>query len=117
MNIYGIDKTKHYFAQMDIIDMIVPFMGISITCGERSWVECEIIEDRYKVDEGYKVTLKPFDPRFLSHDFYQMDFNSLLKNGYIIEKTSDSQRVEYCEWDEPLTPTVNIRHSGFVVVG
>lgn len=117
MNRYGIDKTKHYFAQMDIIDMIIPFMGVTISSGKRSWVECKIIEDRYKVDEGYKVTLHPLDPRFSSHDFYQMDFNSLLKSGHIIEKTSDNQKVVYCEWDEPLTPTVNIKHSGYVVVG
>lgn len=117
MNEYGIDKTKHYFAQMDIIDTIVPCIGIAVSCGKRSWVECEIIEDRYKIDEGYKVTLKPINPLFMSHDFYQMDFNSLLKSGQIIEKTSDSQKVIYCEWDEPLTPTVNIKHSGFIVVG
>ncbi|MCM1121176.1 MAG: hypothetical protein NC416_01195 [Eubacterium sp.] len=90
MNRYNIDKTKHYFAKMDIVHMVVPRFGIVVSNGKQGWVECEISEDRYKVNEGYKVTLKPIDPRFMAHDFYQMDFNSLLKDGQIIEKALDS---------------------------
>lgn len=50
-------------------------------------VPCKIIEDRYKVAEGYKVSLKPIDEYselFGRRDFYQTDFNSLVNDGHII---------------------------------
>lgn len=115
-NFYNIDKTKHYFAQMHPYDAIIPMMGIALVNGnESNWVECEIVEDRYKVEDGYKVTLKPLNPNYSSYHFYQCDFASLLRSGHIIEKTKDTMHVEHVEWAEPLTQNTFIRHSAYVV--
>lgn len=110
-----IDKTKHYFCQMETFSIITPF-GFGITSGNRSWVECEISEHKYKLEENYKVTLVPLDKRFAAHDFYVNDFELLLKDGSILEKTNENQHVEFVSWLENLTPTVNVEHTGYIVV-
>jgi hypothetical protein len=49
-------------------------------------VLCEITEDRYKVAEGYKITLRaiePFTEQFGEEHFYQSDLRSLIANGSI----------------------------------
>lgn len=112
---YKFDKSKHYFCQMDFISYVIPFMGIAMSDGSKNWVECKIVEDEYKVADGYKVTLEPLDKRYARHHFYQSDFESLLQKGYIIEKTSDKQHVAFCKWYEPITLTVCVEHSGFIV--
>ena len=106
-NPYGINKNSHYFALMN------PYCGFFFAdAGKHDWVECEIVEDRYKVDEGYKVTLKPLDDNHASQHFYQCDFISMLKRGQIIEKTNDSLHIEHEEIRIPLTDTAYLVHSG-----
>lgn len=78
-----IDKTCHYFALMNPFC----FRGFLVDGSKYDWVECEIVEDRYKVSDGYKVTLKPLDSNYASRHFYQNDFVSLVEAGYIIKKT------------------------------
>lgn len=46
---------------------------------EAKVVEAKIIEDRYKVGNGYKLTLKPIDKKYATSDYYQMDFISLCR--------------------------------------
>lgn len=53
---------------------------------------------------------------FGKKDFYRSDFDSLVKSGFIIEKTRKDQHVEFVRWNEPLTPTVCVEHSGFIVI-
>lgn len=110
-----INKNSHYFCQMETFSVITPF-GFGITSGNKSWVECVVSEHRYKLEENYKVSLVPIDPRFAGRDFYISDFESLLDEGLILEKTKDSQHVEFVTWREALTPTVSLEHSGYVVV-
>ncbi|MDT3387232.1 MAG: hypothetical protein LIR46_05640 [Bacteroidota bacterium] len=105
---YDIDKNSHYFALMNPICDFGFFADASIC----DWVECEIVEDRYKVDEGYKVTLKPLDSNYASRHFYQCDFISLMEKGYIIEKTDDSFHIEHEEIYIPLTDTVYLVYNG-----
>lgn len=50
-------------------------------------VECEIVETRYKVSEGYKVALSPVeqpahgDYRYVEEHFYQTDFDNLRREN------------------------------------
>lgn len=112
-----IDVNKHYFVEMRPSN-IIPFIGWGYTCSSdrEKWVECEIVEDRYKVSDGYKVTLRSIEFGYGQEHFYQSDFESLIKSGCILEKTSEKQHVELVHWYEKLTPTVNIEHSVYVVV-
>lgn len=107
-NPYGINKNSHYFALMNpICDF-----GFFADGNRHNWVECEIVEDHYKVDEGYKVTLKPLDSNYAYEHFYQCDFISLMKSGHIVEKTNDSLHIEHEEIYIPLTDTVYLVFSG-----
>lgn len=47
------------------------------------WQECIVDQSRYKVSDGYKITLRPIDHNFKSKSFYQSDFNELLRCGII----------------------------------
>ena len=107
-NPYGIDKNAHYFALMNPLCCF----GFFADADKHDWVECEIVEDRYKVDDGYKVTLKPLDNNYASEHFYQEDFISLMKSGHIIEKTNDSLHIEHEEIYIPLTDTVYLVFNG-----
>jgi len=42
-----------------------------------------ITEERYKVQEGYKVAVKPLIEGFEAQYYYQSDFNSLVREGQI----------------------------------
>lgn len=113
---YNINKNSHYFAQMHL--RIIPLSNIGFYMLDDSkyyWVECEIIEDFYKVDEGYKVTLRPLNPYFTSEDFYQEDFKSLIEDGYIIEKISEDMNIHYDRWIEELTSGAYLVHEGYYV--
>lgn len=113
-NAYGIDKTKHYFVPMHPVESI---FGISFTTSssEERLVECEIVEERYKVEDNYKVTLKSIEPGYGYEHFYQLDFKSLLASGVIIEKTKDSQHVEKITLREPLYGEAYIEHDVYVI--
>ena len=96
----NIDKTAHYF--MEAMRKGSVFPGVSFCdVNDTDWAECEIVEDRYSVDDGYKVTLKPIDKNFASEDFYQEDFVSLMKSGHIIKKSSTTH-IEHIKFAEPV---------------
>jgi hypothetical protein len=55
-------------------------------------VRCRIIEDRYKVDENYKIELIPHDyPAHPKKSFYVSDFESLMRGD------SDSYKMHIAE--------------------
>lgn len=113
-----IDKNKHYFVRMRPIN-IVPLIGWCYTSSSdpEKWVECEVVEDRYKVEDGYKITLQSIEDGYGREHYYQTDFDSLLRSGFVLEKERESQHVELIKWSEPLTSFVNICHEAYVVVG
>lgn len=119
-NRYNLDKEGRYFVKMHPLDYVpIPGVGV-IAIGKSSssrekWVECKIIEDRYKVDENYKVTLEAIEPGYGRETFYQSDFVSLMESGFVIKKTSDNQHVEKVTWAEPLCGLSYIVHSAYVV--
>lgn len=50
---------------------------------EEVLVPAKICESRYKVSEGYKITLKSIYPRFGKESFYISDLTLLIKNGTV----------------------------------
>ena len=57
------------FAQMRRIEMVIPFMGISVVSDSNmTWMECKIDERHYKVEDGYKITLVPLQEGFAKED-------------------------------------------------
>jgi hypothetical protein len=46
-------------------------------------VDCVIDETRYKIKDGYKITVRALDESFGSEDFYLMDFARIVKDGII----------------------------------
>jgi hypothetical protein len=101
---------------MEKIDFVLPW-GVAITSGNKNtWVECKIDEDRYKVSEGYKITLISLDERFTYEHYYQSDFRGLIESGYILFKNKDSDHIEYIKWLEPLTETCSVVHEADVVM-
>lgn len=122
---YGVKKLidenggiEHFrcFVQMGIVEAAIPWMGISMVSGDKqSWTECFVDESRYKVEDGYKITLRSTDPHFSYEHYYQSDFMSLVKSGHIIVKTSDNMRIEHVTVAEPLCGCAIIRHEGDIV--
>lgn len=119
-NRYNIDKDGIYFLLLHPIDYIpipgIGIVGIGTSSDSREkWVECRIVEDRYKVDENYKVTFESIEPGYGRQTYYQSDFNSLFKDGFIFKKTNNNQHVEEVTWIEPLCGSAYLVHSAYVV--
>lgn len=115
-NTNNINKDIHYFCLMRPTQSI---LGISFTSSsdELEWFECYVDEERYKVEDNYKITLRAIDGRAYEH-FYQDDFLHLMWEGLIIPKTSDDIHVEYKSFDEPIpNTTAHIHHEGQLLVG
>lgn len=110
-----IELGKRYFLRMRPVRSL-PFIGLGFTSSNDPdpWVECEVVENR--IPSSSKVTLQAILDGFGKEEFYRLDFDSLVKSGHIIEKTREDQHVEFVRWNEPLTPTVCVEHSGFIVV-
>lgn len=110
-----IELGKRYFLRMRPVRTL-PIIGWSFTTNADldPWVECEVIENR--IPSSSKVTLQAVLEGFGKKEFYKLDFDASVKSGFIIEKTREDQHVELIKWFEPLTPTVYLEHSGFIVV-
>lgn len=104
INPHGIDKNAHYFMKAMRKGSCFPFINMRLCLcdpNDTDWTECEIVEDRYNVDEGYKVTLRPIDEHFVRQDFYQSDFVSMMQSGHIVKK-SPTTHVEHVKFAEPI---------------
>jgi len=72
------------------IEVMVPLrpvrgiMGFvyTTTADDPVCVPCSIVEDVYKVSDGYKVTLKAHDPNYGWEHYYQSDLDSLIREGH-----------------------------------
>ncbi len=111
-NPYNINKDAHYFALMNPLCCF----GFFADADKHDWVECEIVEDRYKVDDGYKVTLKPLDSNYAYEHFYQDDFISLMKSGHIVEKTNDALHIGHDKIYIPLTENAHLVFEGNYII-
>jgi hypothetical protein len=115
-NYRNIDKNATYFCLMQPIET---FMGlISFTSSDTpwEWMECYIDEERYRVDDNYKVTLRALNGCAYKH-YYQDDFISLMKQGLIVKKISDKMHAEFVDFIEPIPGTIAyLHHQGSVLV-
>lgn len=115
-NYRNIDKDSHYFCLMQPIET---FMGIiSFTSSDTAWewMECFVDENRYKVDDNYKITLRAVDGRAYEH-YYQDDFMSLIRQGLIVKKTSDKMHAAFVDFYEPIPGTIAyLHHQGSVLL-
>lgn len=115
-NYYGINKNHHYFILMHPLESAFGIIFWTSSNTRKKWVECEIIEDNYKVDDNYKVQLRSIESGYGNETYYQSDFEQLLKEGFIIEKTREDQHVEEIKWFEHLCGSAYLVTSGYVVV-
>ena len=58
------------------------FLGITyrLSSDPLYLTECTVDESRYKIEQGYKITLRSKDPLFGSETFYQSDLESMIKD-------------------------------------
>ena len=114
-NYYNIDKNAHYFILMHPLENVLGLIYYTSSNTPEKWVECVINEDRYKIDDGYKITLQSIEEGYGRENYYQCDFDSLVKAGYIIKKTSPSQHVKFVKNYSPLTDNVYLVNEGWIV--
>jgi len=81
---YGV-KNVRVFMPLSRLQFGGLIPGIAFRCSndQKFDTECEIVEDRYKVGEGYKITLKAIDENFGREHFYQSDFNSICESNHL----------------------------------
>lgn len=110
----GIDNVR-FWTLMHPVNNI---LGVCFICGNdpEYWVECKVVEDKYKVEDSYKITLQSIDERFSREHYYQSDFESLINMGYIILKKSDNDHVERIANFEDIGSGLYIQTEGYVVV-
>lgn len=114
---YDFNQDAHYFVQLG---SRTDYGFISIVNVEDThWVECKL--EPYEFDGfKYKLYVTPVDPNLRGVErhrcYYASDFESLVKSGCIVEKTSQSQHIEKIEWIEPLCGAAYIHGFTEIVV-
>jgi len=58
-------------------------LGIISSSDPTYLILAEISEERYKLTDGYKITLKSTSPEFGSEHYYTSDLQSLIKDGHV----------------------------------
>ncbi len=115
-----IDKNAHYFLLMHPLEYFV-IPGLNFVCWYKSsstrekWVECEIVEENYKLVDEYKIELRSIEEGYGKETFYVDDFISHVNNGYIVKKTSPDMHCVEEHWIEPLTSNTYLHHSAYVL--
>lgn len=93
----GIENVM-FIADMKPLNTILGF-GFTSSSDPDFAVPCKISEKRYKVSEGYKITLQPIYPQFASENYYQSDLQMMINQGmvkmFIQESSSRIPTVEY----------------------
>jgi hypothetical protein len=112
-----IDRDAHYYVLMHPLEGF-NLNGVEIRyCTNRTrakWVECEIVEENYKFDDGFKIELRSVEPGYGKETFYTDDFISCLAQDRIVKKVPNMECVEET-WKEPLTKNVYVRHSAYTL--
>ena len=76
-----IDRNAHYFVLMHPLEGVaIPGYGAIVFTSSNTrekWVECEIVEERYKLEDGYKIELKSVE------DGYGKEVNGRIIHAFI----------------------------------
>lgn len=104
-----------FFALMNPVSTAIPFMGICLTDDNKfGWALCKIDETRYKIEDGYKITLRSIDPHYSYEHYYQSDFNSSIERGFIIpalkNEKGETPYIEHFIGREEVAPNAYVQH-------
>jgi hypothetical protein len=116
-NINKIDKNAHYFVLMHPLEVFeTPILTIAFTSSNtrEKWVECVVVEERYKLEENYKIELRSIEEGYGKETYYIEDFLSLLESGCIVKK-EENMECEEEEWLERLDDNNYLHHSAYVL--
>ena len=121
INYIGVDDIRFYVPMRPWRP--IPFLGLGMKCSSdpEYLTECRICEERYKVFDSYKITLRAIDERFGSDTFYQSDFASSISGNYAyikIKQDGDFLEPIYVIYEESVPHSgLSIRHeyTGFRV--
>lgn len=72
-----------FMVPMRPIRNVLGLFGYRSSDDKETNVPCVISEDRYKVSENYKITLKCVYPSFGQEHFYISDLEALIERGII----------------------------------
>ena len=115
---YNIDYNSHYFIPLEVAEATYNLYGFEFAVynpNHTALVECIISEAMYgkvqAVPVDYEAGLRMYRPE----NYYASDFASLVKEGIIIKKETETQHVELVDEWEPLTANTHLVHRGYVV--
>lgn len=118
-NFYEIKTDARYFVPLHTVSNY-GFVSLINASDEPHLIEC-VLEPYHFSDFGYKLYAVPVDPDlrdyFERRCFYACDFKSLLKSGFIQEKTSEDMHVKLFRGMEHLCGAAYLIHEGEIVVG
>lgn len=81
INTYGIENIM-FMVPIKPIRVIGP-ISYKSSDDEEIKVPCKINEERYKIHEGYKITLESIYPQFGKEHYYQHDLALLIEQGCV----------------------------------
>jgi hypothetical protein len=59
------------------------FVSVTVSSDDCQMIPCQITEERYKLSEGYKISLKPLKEGFATEHFYLADLIGLIREGTV----------------------------------
>ncbi len=80
-------KNLKFLVKMRPIQSYFGIIHLTSSSDPEILMVCEIVEDRYKVSEGYKLTLQSIEqfPKIKGREsYYISDLNSIIEDGHII---------------------------------
>lgn len=115
---YNIDYNSHYFIPLEVAEATYNLYGFEFAVynpNHTALVECVISEAMYgkvqAVPLDYEAGLRIYRPE----KYYPSDFASLVREGIIIKKETETQHVELVDEWEPLTDNTYIVHTGYAI--
>ena len=117
-NFYKINTGGRYFVPLHTVSNY-GFVSLVNASDEPHIIECELEPYEFSGFD-YKLYAVPVDPDmrlyFERRCFYSCDFCSLVREGCIVEKTSDQMRVELFRGAEHLCGDAYLIYEGEIIV-
>lgn len=118
-NFYKINTEGRYFVPLYTVSNY-GFVSLINASDEPHMIECKLEPYEFSGFD-YKLYAVPVDPDlrpyFERRRFYSCDFQSLIKEGYIVEKTSDDMRVVPVHAMEHLCGSAYLVHDFETIIG
>ena len=118
-NFYKINTESRYFVPLHTVSNY-GFISMVNASDEPHMIECKLEPYEFSGFD-YKLYTVPVDsdlrPYFERRCFYSCDFRSLIKSGYIVEKTSDDMKVVPMRGAEHLCGSAYLIHDFETIIG